>query len=297
MAATAFYKIGNLTFGLHGSASLQMLLDYEGLHPFALETIAEPALSIELDVQLPRFDDGSLLSQTVFKETESLCLFSVKGDTYQFEMWNSDKSRRLVTLHYQRGGQKAYLSSCNDFSALRFALWFACSMLMAPLRTTFVHSSVIVYRGAAVLFLGESGTGKSTHTRLWLKNIQGSRLLNDDSPALAIGSDTSNPTASQTIIYGSPWSGKAPCYINRCFPLAAVVRLSQAPHNAMRQLSVPEGFSALQPSLPPALMQDEWFADTLIGILSDVLKSAPFFHLECLPDADAAHLSCKTIFG
>ena len=48
--------------------------------------------------------------------------------------------------------------------------------------TVALHGSCIVYKGKAVLFLGESGTGKSTHTRLWRENIAGSKLLNDDSP-------------------------------------------------------------------------------------------------------------------
>ena len=45
-----------------------------------------------------------------------------------------------------------------------------------------IHSSVLTYREAAILCLGESGTGKSTHTRLWRENIEGAGLLNDDSP-------------------------------------------------------------------------------------------------------------------
>ena len=157
-------------------------------------------------------------------------------------------------------------------------------------KVTFVHSSVIVHKGGAVLFLGESGTGKSTHTRLWLKNIPDAHLLNDDSPILTI-------EEGRPWVYGSPWSGKTPCYVARRFPLKALVRLSQAPQNAMRRLSVPEAFAALQPSLPPALMQDERYADLLIDVVSDVISVAPAYHLSCLPDADAAQLSCKTIFG
>lgn len=73
--------------------------------------------------------------------------------------------------------------------------------------TVALHGSCIVYKGKAVLFLGESGTGKSTHTRLWRENIAGSKLLNDDSPIVR-------------------------------YPLAGCVRLSQAPFNKIRRLSV-----------------------------------------------------------
>jgi hypothetical protein len=163
-------------------------------------------------------------------------------------------------------------------------------MLAATSKTTCAHSSVIVYGDRAILFLGESGTGKSTHTRLWLENIGEAQLLNDDSPVLAIEN-------GKPYVFGSPWSGKTPCYIARRFPLGALVRLSQAPQNRMHRLSIPEALAALQPSLPPALMQDEYFADRLIDIVSDTISAVPAYHLGCLPDADAARLSCRTIFG
>ena len=140
-----------------------------------------------------------------------------------------------------------------------------------------------------MLFLGESGTGKSTHTRLWLENIEGSHLLNDDSPVLAIEN-------GRPMVYGSPWSGKTRCYIPYHFPLAAIVRLSQAPSNSIRLLSVPEAIAALQPSLPPALMQDESFADQLFAIISSTIKRVPAFHLACLPDETAARMSQEAVF-
>jgi ABC-type oligopeptide transport system ATPase subunit len=152
-----------------------------------------------------------------------------------------------------------------------------------------VHSSTIVHQGKAVLFLGESGTGKSTHTRLWLKSIPDAHLLNDDSPVLAMEN-------GEAVVYGSPWSGKTHCYHQLRFPLAGVVRLSQAPYNSIRRLSVVESFSALHPSCPPALAQDDMFQDLMVDMLSDVLSVVPVFHLECLPDEDAAWTSHDAIF-
>ena len=75
------------------------------------------------------------------------------------------------------------------------------------------------------------------------------------------------------------------------------MRLSQAKENRIRRLSIPEVLGAMHPSLPPALMQDEFFSDFLIDIISSTIVSVPVFHLDCLPDNDAARLSCQTIFG
>ena len=58
---------------------------------------------------------------------------------------------------------------CGNWSVrlYRFAMWVGLGLMVAPYGTVAIHSSCIVYKDKAVLFLGESGTGKSTHTRLW----------------------------------------------------------------------------------------------------------------------------------
>ena len=152
------------------------------------------------------------------------------------------------------------------------------------------HSSVIRYRGRGVLFLGESGTGKSTHTRLWREHIPGAELLNDDSPIILA-------TDSEALVHGSPWSGKTPCYRNESCPIAAVVRLSQAPHNRIRRLRPIESIGALLPSAPPAFARDERLSDDTCGLLSRLIAQVPVYHLECLPDAAAAQLACRTVFN
>lgn len=232
--------------------------------------------------------DALLLSSFVYEEIGSRCLFYNSGDDYYFTMLPNSGGQPLAVMRYRRDSSIVESSSVGDPNALRFSLWFAISMLVTPSQLTFVHSSTIVYKGHAVLFLGESGTGKSTHTRLWLNNIEGAHLLNDDSPLIQVN--------NSILVYGSPWSGKTPCYIPRHYPLAAIVRLSQAPHNAIRRLSIPQAFAALQPSLPPALVQDEYYADLIVDIISRTISNVPVYHLECLPNAHAARLSFETIF-
>lgn len=173
---------------------------------------------------------------------------------------------------------------------LRFACWIAYGVATAPFKTVAIHTSTIVCQSKAILFLGESGTGKSTHTRLWRENIQGSVLLNDDSPILRI-------IDGEPWIYGSPWSGKTPCYKNESYPLAACVRLSQAPYNQIKRLSVVQGYGALHPSCPPDFAYSDELYDSISDTLSSLLSAVPVYHLACLPDADAAHLSHDTIFG
>ncbi len=290
---TILLRLAGHTVSVSGSDISSHFNKCGGFDTFlSVDDSAEWAVRYGVDV-VP-WSDGLQLSEFCFEEIRSRCTFLRKGDDYQFVMFPEAGAQPLVCMRYRRGEQTVEASNCSDSFALRFSLWFACSLLGAESGVTFVHSSTIVYRGKAILFLGESGTGKSTHTRLWLQHIAGSHILNDDSPFLSV--EQGCPT-----VYGSPWSGKTPVYQAKQFPLAAIVRLSQAPYNRIRRLSVPEAFAALQPSLPPALMQDNesvveipdgkshcFFADDLMDILSTTLSAVPVFHLQCLPNREAA---------
>ena len=197
---------------------------------------------------------------------------------------------KTLELWVDGSGRTARFTGNLDPRLLRFACWMAYGMMTVPHQTVAIHTSTIVCRGKAVLFLGESGTGKSTHTRLWLENIEGSMLLNDDSPIIRIPD-------GKPWVWGSPWSGKTPCYKKECYPLAACVRLSQAPFNAIRKLTVIEAYSSLHPSCQPAFSYDDPLYDHICGMLDAILTNVPVYHLACLPDAAAARLSYETIFG
>lgn len=198
-------------------------------------------------------------------------------------------NNEILSVDMTQDGSHACFSGCFSEPMLRFACWAAYGLAVLPYKTVAIHASAIQYRNRSVLFLGESGTGKSTHTRLWCQHIFGAQLLNDDSPILRI-------VDGRPVVFGSPWSGKTACFKNEYFPLAACVRLSQAPYNKICRLRTVAGFAALHPSCPPAFAHDENLYDSVSDFLSDVLKAVPVFRLECLPDAAAAQLSRQTLF-
>ena len=175
-----------------------------------------------------------------------------------------------------------------DRSILRFGIWVMFGVVLAQNRGVAIHSSAIVADGRCAIFLGESGTGKSTHTRLWRENIEGARLLNDDSPIVRI-------VGNEVRIYGSPWSGKTPCYKSEVYPLYGICRIVQAPHNRITRLSTISAIGALLPSCPPMFAHDGDLQDAICNIVGSILRSVPAYRLECLPDVDAAKLSHKTI--
>lgn len=280
------YQIAGHRIRIEGSEMwIHAVSSLDGFKPFEVEPEGEPiARFVYTDEKAPQFTEEQYKSgvddiNDVFGRYEEGHLFVMtppKGSP--LSIWKKDGSNII----YFNGQLMPRL--------VRFALWIAYGLATLPLQTIAIHTSVIQYKGRTVLFLGESGTGKSTHTRLWRENIEGAVLLNDDSPMLRI-------IDGKPWMFGSPWSGKTPCYKTESYPLAACVRLSQAPHNKIRRLSIPQGYAAIHPSCPPDFAYDDTLYDHISNTISDVLSQVPMFHLECLPDADAARLSCQTVFG
>ena len=155
--------------------------------------------------------------------------------------------------------------------------------------TLMVHASVINYEGRGYLFLGKSGTGKSTHTSLWLKHIKGSSLLNDDNPVVSL-----NPKTGEATVYGTPWSGKTSCYLNESVPVGAFIRLEQASSNTINRLNDSQAFAALLPSCS-CLKQDTAIFKGIINSVTHMVTNVPVFLLKCLPDEAAARLSMDTV--
>ena len=280
------YQIAGHRIRIEGSEIwVNAVAALDGFKPFEVLSEGEPLANFIIsEEEMPAFTDCQYESsvdeiKNAFGRYADGYLFTTTpADGGMFGFWKADNSQ---VFHF-----KGELTP----RLLRFTLWIAYGLATLPLSTIAIHTSVIQHGGRTVLFLGESGTGKSTHTRLWRENILGATLLNDDSPMLRV-------IDGKVWMFGSPWSGKTPCYKNESYPLAACVRLSQAPHNKIRRLSIPQAYAAVHPSCPPDFAYDDRLYDCISDTLSQVLGQVPVYHLECLPNAGAAHLSFQTVFG
>ena len=134
------------------------------------------------------------------------------------------------------------------------------------------------------LFLGHSGTGKSTHARQWLAAFDDAWLLNDDNPILRVMED------GEVRVYGSPWSGKTPCYKNAYARVGGIVKLSQAPHNKIRTISLPEAYAYMLSSAS-GMKMDRHMADCMYESIKHVITHVKCYHMECLPNTEAAEVA------
>ena len=263
------------------------------LAPFAAPAPGKADLHLQRCERIAPAADYREIDRFDFADADADCLFGCDAAGYLLEM-TPRGGGPSASFRLRPGTAEATTDYTTEHhpALFRFGVWTLYNLIAIDRSELAIHSSVLLYRGEAVLVLGESGTGKSTHTRLWREHLPGAELLNDDSPIVR-----AEGGGSEATVYGSPWSGKLPCYRNEHYPIRAFLRLSQAPHNKIRRLRPIEAIGALLPSCPPAFAHDKALLDGTCAIVSTLLAHTPCYHLECLPDAEAARLSCRTIFA
>lgn len=171
---------------------------------------------------------------------------------------------------------------------LNDALMLAYAFAGAYHHTMLIHASTIMHHGFGYPFIAQSGTGKSTHSSLWLKHIEDCELMNDDNPIVRIMDD------GLPYIFGSPWSGKTPCYRPVSARLGAVTRIERAPQNSIEQLGPVQAFASLLPACS-SMKWDSVIYNHLCDAVSRIIETTPVYTLYCLPDQEAALLCHKTI--
>lgn len=192
---------------------------------------------------------------------------------------SSDFSEASVSLYGNHTEQWLIFNTAVDF----------CFLLSTSCRdTVLTHASSVIYKGKAYLFLGKSGTGKSTHSRMWLSALEDVVLMNDDHPVIRLDND------GMPIAYGSPWSGKTPCYKNLSAPLGGIIRISRALHNKARRLAPVEAYASLMTSCSGMTWERD-LADGRDRTMQGIVARTPCWVMECLPDEDAAKVCSESV--
>ena len=152
--------------------------------------------------------------------------------------------------------------------------------------TFLFHASAIAVDGEAYVFTARSGTGKSTHTRLWRELLGGrAMMVNDDKPLLRIHPD------GTAIVYGTPWDGKHHLSNNIAVPVRALCILERSVENRIHPITKAEALPMLfQQAYRPAGREALMKTLTLIDRLNVKL-----YRLGCNMELSAAKISCSAM--
>lgn len=178
-------------------------------------------------------------------------------------------------------------SDGKDSCFLTHALMIAFMLATAHNGTLLTHASAVTFRGKAYLFHGKSGSGKSTHSGLWVKNIAGTELLNDDNPVVRFSAD------GVPMAWGSPWSGKTHCYRNASAPIGAFTRIVQAPENALRGLPPLKAYASLTTSVFFLPFVSDRLMETRHKTIERLARTVACCEMRCRPDDEAAFVCQK----
>ena len=150
-----------------------------------------------------------------------------------------------------------------------------------------LHASAVVVDGFAYLFSAPSGTGKSTHTSLWLQKFgSGAYLLNDDKPALRVFPDG-------VFAYGTPFSGKYDLSVNARVPVRGIAFIARSETNRMERIAGRDAlYALLNQTVRP---RDVQVYVKLLQLVQTVTQTVPIYRLYCNMDPQAAELSYETM--
>lgn len=285
MVASRYYRVANLTFGFTAEEQVFDLLP--NYAPFEVqaseadlfhltvtndscpvdETVLTAFFTDKSDEDMPRIElyqlpEQWLLCVSMYRDSETCCRILASHDWTKATLYINTPQQRFAV----------------DNAAMLLYAFTACFKQALTL-----HASVIQYEGNGYFFLGKSGTGKSTHSRQWLSAFPEAELINDDNPILRL-------VDGQPVIFGSPWSGKTPCYKNMCAPVRGIVQLKQAPENSYERLRLPAAYAYMLSSSSGLKILPE-VMDALYATLATVVQTVPTILLSCLPNEDAARMS------
>ena len=167
----------------------------------------------------------------------------------------------------------------------RAAIQRAFAAHLLERNTVLLHGSTLSLDGRGYLFTARSGTGKSTHTRLW-RDAFGSRvqMVNDDKPFVRLA-----PTG--VTVWGSPWSGKHGLDTNIGVPLAGICLLERGSENIIGPAEPAKLKDLLKGFRPQSPEQAARYEE----LLADVLAQVPLWHMYCNKNPEAAAVAFQAM--
>ena len=170
-----------------------------------------------------------------------------------------------------------------DYESIEY-IWMGSEFYKALLHFNgmLLHSSCVVYEDKAYLFSAPCGTGKSTHTQIWLKRFPGAYLLNDDKPAIRVTDDG-------VYAFGTPFSGKTDLNVNKGVPIQGICILGRDTYNHIEPADKEDAlFNIMNQTVRPP---EEDVMLKMLDTLDKVVSSVPIYRLYCNMELEAAEIA------
>ncbi len=222
--------------------------------------------------------------ESVYDEIHKLCHDYRHSESVDFSVKVSKND-----IYFEREKSTRSVGEFSDSYLETLAVYRKIAEQMIEFDTILFHSSAIAVDGEGYLFTAKSGTGKSTHTRLWRELFaERAVMVNDDKPLLRI-------TENGILAYGTPWDGKHHLSSNIAVPLKAICILVRAESNHIEKI--------MKSSAYPMLLQQTYRPENsfkikkTLKLIDKILNVVPIYKLECNMNIKAAETAYNAMKG
>ena len=211
------------------------------------------------------------------------------GDAPDFKVKISDEDidREYYKLIQQVNAEKKSFQKFSRPYLESLAVYRKIAAEIVNYNTILFHGSGIAVDNSAFMFTAPSGTGKSTHAKLW-RELFGKRaaMINDDKPLLKI-------YENNIIAYGSPWSGKHRLENNIAVPLKAVAFLQRGTRNHIRQVTPQEIYvNIIEQTFKP---EDPQKIALILKLIDKMIQNTRFYIMTCNMEKEAAVVASSSM--
>jgi len=240
---------------------------------------------------LYRIADRTIGIRSLYPDVHTLCAaYRAEGEadfTVATTQADIDAEREKSAREDARAGVPARPFPDGYLETL--AVYRAIAERMPDRDTVLVHGSCVAADGASYLFIAKSGTGKSTHARLW-RELLGERAftVNDDKPLVRV-------TEGGAVAYGTPWDGKHRLSRNTAVPLRAICILRRGNENRIEPVSAAEAYPMLlQQVYRPS---DAAAMEKTLTLIDRLAAAVRLWRLTCNTDVEAARIAYDAMKG
>lgn len=189
----------------------------------------------------------------------ALCMLSFDGKEAVFYYDGSTQQEAVDELFYGFRAAFFYLAALHGKYAL--------------------HSASNYYQEKAWLYSASSGTGKTTHVKLWEK-LYAVPVLNGDLNLLGMEKD-------EVFVYGIPWCGTSGVYTTKKYPLGGIILLKRGTENRVCKLPQDERqLYTAQRMISPAWTEKQ--VDDSLLFAEKLSDRIPIRQLYCTQEPSAA---------
>lgn len=244
-------------------------------------------LNLEPDIVKRKYEIAGIkiLMTTYYQRTKE------QAENYVSKIdWDDEQADGIIDLgkEFYEEQKRKYMPYADDNVVEYVYTGSLFNRLLLNHNGCMLHSSAVVVDGYAYLFSADSGTGKSTHTQMWLKHFgESAFIINDDKPALRC-------IDGQWYVYGTPWSGKTDLNVNTKVKLGAIVFLERSEENWIEEMPIKEAIPRFLKQTIRKLRKEEKM-DLVLENLERILIGNPIYKMGCNISDDAVIMAYEKI--